>query len=72
MVAIVIYVIMQLKKQVVDGMNFGVEESVIDLYYWFDKSTKHKNELQSFYTFCDISYKSLVKHITTRWLRNCS
>ena len=52
----------------VDGTNFDVEELVIDRYYWFDKSTKRKNELQSFCTFCDISYKSLVKHITTRWL----
>ena len=52
----------------VDGTNFDVEELVIDLYYWFDKSTKRKNELQSFCIFCDISYKSLVKHITTRWL----
>ena len=32
----------------VDGTNFDVEELVIDLYYWFDKSTKRKNELQSF------------------------
>ena len=29
----------------VDGTNFDVEELVIDLYYWFDKSTKRKNEL---------------------------
>lgn len=48
--------------------GFDVEEFVIDLFYWFDKSTKRKNELRSYCTFCDQDYKRLVKHVSTRWL----
>ena len=36
--------------------EFDVEEFVIDLFYWFDKSTKQKNGFQSYCTFCDREY----------------
>ena len=45
-----------------------VEELAIDLYYWFDKSTKRKNGLLSYCTFCDQEYRAIVRHVTTRWL----
>jgi len=45
-----------------------VEEFVVDLYYWFDKSTKRKNELRSYCVFCDQEYRSILKHVSTRWL----
>ena len=48
--------------------GFDIEELCIDLYYWFDKSTKRKNGLQSYCVFCDQDYRSIVKHVTTRWL----
>ena len=48
--------------------GFDVEEFVIDLYYWFDHSTKRKNGLQSYCTFCDQEYRSILKHVSTRWL----
>ena len=48
--------------------GFDVEEFVIDLFYWFDKSTKRKNELRSYCIFCDQEYKRIVKHVSTRWL----
>lgn len=48
--------------------GFDIEELCIDLYYWFEKSTKRKNGLQSYCTFCDQEYRSIVKHVTTRWL----
>ena len=48
--------------------GFDVEEFVIDLFYWFDKSTKRKNGLQSYCTFCNQDYRSIVKHVSTRWL----
>ena len=31
--------------------GFDVEDLVVDLYYWFDKSTKRKNELNEFCVF---------------------
>ena len=48
--------------------GFDVEELVIDLYYWFEKSTKRKNKLRSYCTFCDQEYREIVKHVSTRWL----
>ena len=48
--------------------KFDVEEMVIDLYYWFDKSTKRKASLVEYCNFCDTSYRHIVKHINTRWL----
>jgi hAT family C-terminal dimerisation region len=48
--------------------NFDVEELVIDSFYWFDKSTKRKNELNEFCEFCDFEYKQVLKHVSTRWL----
>jgi len=48
--------------------GFDVEEFVIDLYYWFDKSTKRKNGLYSYCNFCDQEYRDIVKHVSTRWL----
>ena len=48
--------------------GFDVEELAVDLYYWFDKSTKRKNELQSYNEFCNQEYRSMIKHVSTRWL----
>ena len=41
------------RKFFTDVCGFDVEEFAIDLYYWFDKSTNRKNELQVYCTFCD-------------------
>ncbi len=48
--------------------GFDVEEFTVDLFYWFDKSTKRKNLLQEYCQFCDHSYRAVVKHVSTRWL----
>ena len=48
--------------------GFDIEEFVIDLFYWFDKSTKRKNGLQSYCMFCDQEYRKIMKHMSTRWL----
>ena len=48
--------------------GFDVEDMLVDLYYWFDKSTKRKNELYEFCDFCNIEYRQVVKHVSTRWL----
>lgn len=48
--------------------RFDAEDLLVDLYYWFDKSTKRKNTLAEFCTFCDMQYKTIVKHVSTRWL----
>ena len=42
--------------------GFDIEEFTIDLYYWFEKSTKRKNSLRSYCEFCDQQYRSVIKH----------
>ncbi|KAL5478209.1 hypothetical protein EMCRGX_G025105 [Ephydatia muelleri] len=48
--------------------GFNVEDICIDIYYWFDKSTKRKQALKEFCEFCDLTYVEMVKHVSTRWL----
>jgi len=48
--------------------GFDVEDLLVDLFYWFDKSTKRKVELEEFCSFCDQDYRKIVKHVNTRWL----
>ena len=48
--------------------GFDVEDLLVDLYYWFDKSTKRKNGLLEFCEFCDVKYREVIKHVSTRWL----
>lgn len=48
--------------------GFEVEDMMVDLYYWFDYSTKRKNKLAEYADFCDQEYRQIVKHVSTRWL----
>lgn len=41
---------------------------MIDNFYYFDKSTKRKCGLAGYYQFCDLEYRKIIKHISTRWL----
>lgn len=48
--------------------KFDVEELMVDNFYFFDKSTKRKNELAEYCTFCDVQYRKILKYVSTRWL----
>ena len=52
--------------QKVSGLQ--VEELLVDLFFWFDKSTKRKASLVEYCTFCDTEYRQIIKHVNTRWL----
>lgn len=49
-------------------VRFDVEEIMVDLFYWFDKSTKRKSSLKEYCCFCDVQYRKIIKHVSTRWL----
>ena len=40
----------------------------MDLYHWFDKSSKRKSELKEYYNFCDTDYSGIRKFVSTRCL----
>lgn len=48
--------------------SFDIEDHSVDLYYWFDKSSKRKGALAEYYQFCDQSYAEVVRHVSVRWL----
>ena len=45
--------------------GFNVEELVVDMFYWFDKSTKQKSSLEEYCCFCDVQYRKIIKHVST-------
>ena len=48
--------------------GFDIEDHCVDVFYWFDKSSKRKSILKEYYTFCDSEYQEIIKFISTRWL----
>ena len=49
-------------------VGFDIEKVVVDLYYWFNKSTKRKSLLEEYCCFCDVEYRQVVKYVSTHWL----
>ena len=47
--------------------RFDVEDFYVDVFYWFDKSTKHKGILKNFCEFCDNQYLEIVLYVSVRW-----
>ena len=41
--------------------KFDVEDHSVDLYYWFDKSSKRKSALLEYYEFCDQEYEEIIR-----------
>ena len=48
--------------------GFDVEDLCVDVFYWFDKSTKRKGILREFCSFCDSDYREVVRYVSVRWL----
>ena len=51
-----------------DVLGINIEDVLIDLFYWFDKSSKRKGKLSEYFEFCDQDYQNVLKHVSTRWL----
>ena len=48
--------------------GFEISNHCVDLYYWFDESSKCKCALKEYHGFCDIEYTHVIKFISARWL----
>ena len=48
--------------------DLDIEEFIVDLFYWFSKSSKRKHLLLDYCQLCDHSYRSITKQVSTRWL----
>ena len=51
-----------------ESSGFDVEDFCVDMFYWFDKSTKRKGILREYCEFCDNEYLEIVCRVSTRWL----
>ncbi|KAK6491589.1 toll-like receptor 6 [Huso huso] len=49
-------------------LPLSVEDLLIDLYYYFDKSSKRNKQLKQLQQLCDIETRGIIKHVNTRWL----
>ena len=48
--------------------RFSVDDFLVDLFYYFDQSTKRQSSLKEYCGFCDQEYRKLLKYGSTRWL----
>ena len=48
--------------------GFDLEDLMVDVFYWFNYSTKRKAVLAEYAEFCDQEYKKILKYVSTRWL----
>ena len=45
-----------------------IDDFFVDLYYYFDKSAKRKEEFHDFQVFTGVKELKIIKHCKTRWL----
>ena len=45
-----------------------VEQALVDIYFYLDKSSKRQNELKHFQRECGVALSKILKHGSTRWL----
>jgi hypothetical protein len=52
----------------VKALPIDVDDFFVDLFYYFDKSSKRKEELREFQEFTGTKELKIIKHCKTRWL----
>ena len=45
-------------------LGLNVENLWIDIFYWFDKSSKRKGKLNEYAQFSDQEYQSVLEHVS--------
>ena len=50
------------------ALPVAVDELLIDVYYYLDKSTKRNKALSEFQELCGTGTRKILKHCSTRWL----
>lgn len=46
----------------------SVEDLLVDIFFYLQKSSKRKQQLQEIQKLCGVAVKKIVKHVSTRWL----
>lgn len=50
------------------ALPVSVDDVLVDIYYFFDKSDKRQAEFRQFQDLCDKDQRRMLKHGATRWL----
>eukprot|EP00057_Strongylocentrotus_purpuratus_P012711 XP_011667185.1 PREDICTED: uncharacterized protein LOC105439660 [Strongylocentrotus purpuratus] len=50
------------------ALPIAIDELLIDIYYYLDKSSKRQKALKSLQILCDTGVRKILKHGATRWL----
>lgn len=45
-----------------------VDEVLVDIYYYMNKSAKRLQKLKEFQTLSGVNQRKILKHVSTRWL----
>ncbi|XP_018412570.1 PREDICTED: uncharacterized protein LOC108787494, partial [Nanorana parkeri] len=55
-------------KTAAKELSMSPEELLIDIYYYFEKSSKRREDLKQFQEFCNVAQQRVQRHCPTRWL----
>ena len=55
-------------KAFTEETGFSIDDLLVDLYFYFEKSTKRQSSLKEYCEFCDQEYRKIIKYGATRWL----
>ena len=55
-------------KHALDKLSIDVENVVLKIYSFFSSSAKRRESLEEFCEFCDVEFREMLRHVTTRWL----
>ena len=45
------------------AIGFDIQDHCVDLFYWFDKSSKRKSILKEYYAFCNSKCEVFIKYV---------
>lgn len=55
-------------KHALDQLTVDMENVVLKVYGFFSRSAKRRESPKEFCKFCDVGFKEILRHVTTRWL----
>lgn len=55
-------------KAAVKTLPLKIDKLLIDIYYHFHHSVKRVSSLTEYADFCEVEFKTILKHCNTRWL----
>lgn len=51
-----------------NALPFCIDDKLVDIYYYLNKSSKRQTNLSKFQELNDVAQKKILKHVPTRWL----